>query len=179
LGSSSTITDTGTTPLASTGRSSGIIHSRFPSSRLKMDHRLDVDTSRSGERKTGLSALGSQALQCSIGMGMAPRRRRCGELVRELGTDGPCINKCAGTWAEPRRGLACARAVSGSGHRVVVVAASSSALCPHHWGRFEIRDARADKNGHAPTAPPTRHVADVWALPHSVVCSLQSQSQRT
>ena len=98
------------------------IHSRqrraspFPSSRLKKD-RSDVDTSRSGDRKTGLAALGSQALQHRHGHGAAPPPpvRQCGELVRELGTDGPCINKCAGTWAEPRRGLARARAVSGSG----------------------------------------------------------------
>lgn len=33
--------------------------------------------------------------------------------------------------------------------RVVAASCSSSALCPHHCGRFEIRDASADKNGHA------------------------------
>lgn len=110
------------------------------------------------------------------------RRRRCGvgELGRELGTDGPCINnnKCGGLEAHMGGGasrahvLCRARVMTG---RLVPSSSILRSLPARIIGDVSRSGTRVRTN--PDTAPPAWCVADVWALPqaalpHSVACSL-------
>jgi len=160
LGSSPTITDTGTTPSASAGGSS------VPFPRVNIVHLLsrrqgsDGSIDRTSMPVDPAAALGWQALQSAAS---AWAWRRAGAAadaaVRRAdgaGTDGPCINKCAGTWAGARGGASRAHVLC----RARLVAASSSALCLHHWGRTFRDPGRAcgqkRTRPRGPTASPRR-----------------------
>jgi len=123
-----------------------------------------------------IGCLASHPMRCGYRRG--PAAGRCGERGRGRGMDGPCVNKCGGgTWAGGRRrGLARARAVSGSW------AASSSARCRRtSLGGVSRSGTRVRTKRARPHLSPAgaRHLADVWArTPPADVVSRLSQSRR-
>ena len=141
-----------------------IRHGRLPHSR-RTHHVLSHPSMKIPPSPGRIGRLASHPMRYGYRRGPAAGRCGCGERGR--GMDGPCVNKCGGgTWAGGRRrGLARARAVSGSwagsGGR-----ASPSARCRRaSLGGVSRSGTRVRTKRARPHLSPAgaRHLADVWA----------------